>query len=131
MNQRLESRPLSRWIEAAHELRRMLTHHRQQRLDRLQHAGHTAKRERRSAEADDFPVGWRFESSDDVYRIGGRGDVIERAIQIVEPPACVRSRDRLAFCREHHDFPAATRVRLSPVSRQSFHSRITRAPMRS
>jgi hypothetical protein len=26
----------------------MLTHHRQQRLDRLQHAGHTAKRERRA-----------------------------------------------------------------------------------
>ena len=37
---------------------------------------------------------------------------------------------RLAIC-ERHDFAAATRVRPSPVSRQSFHSRMTRAPMRS
>ena len=109
MNQRLESRPLARWIEAADELRRMRTHHRQQRFDRLQHAGHAAKRERSGAEADDFPVRRRLESSDDVYGIGGGGDVIERAIQIVEPLARVRSRDRLAIRRERHDFPAATR----------------------
>ena len=87
-------------LEPAHERRRMRTHHLQQRLDRLQHARHAAKRQRRRAEADDFAVLWRLVSSDDVDRVGGRGDVIERAIQIVEPPACVRSRDRLAVCRE-------------------------------
>ena len=61
MDQRLEPRPLSRRIEAAHELRRMRTHHRQQRLDRLQHAGHAAKRERRGAEADDLAVRRRLD----------------------------------------------------------------------
>jgi len=72
------------WVEAPHEPRRMRTHGREERLDRVQHARDAAERQRRSAEPDDLAVLRRRVAPDDVNRIGRRVDVVERAVQIVQ-----------------------------------------------
>ena len=56
MNQRREPIAFARGIEVAHEARRMRAHHREQRLDRLQHAGNAAEREPCGTEADDLAI---------------------------------------------------------------------------
>jgi hypothetical protein len=64
-------------IEAPYERGGTRSHHRQQRLDRLKHARDPAERQSRRAEADDLPIFRRGVAPDDVYGIGGGGDVIE------------------------------------------------------
>ena len=69
----------------------------QQRLDRLDHAGHAAERQRRRAESDHLAIVAIGISTDDVNRIGRRIDVIEGAIEVVQ--ACSRvSRPRSCAC---------------------------------
>ena len=54
-------------------------------LDRVEDAGDAAKGERGRAERDDLAIVRRRVAPDDVDRIGRRVDVVERAIEIVEP----------------------------------------------
>jgi len=84
MHERMDAAGVSGRLEAPDELRGFRTHHLEQRLDRLEHAGDTAEGERRSAEADDLAVIPGRETTHDVHRIGGRGYVIEGAVELVE-----------------------------------------------
>ncbi len=85
MDERRQRRPVNGWVEAANECRGPRAHHLQQRFDRLQHAGDTAERERRRAEADDLPVVARGVPPHDVNGIERGIDVVERAVDGIEP----------------------------------------------
>ena len=86
-------------LELADKRGRLRAHDREQRFDRLEHAGDTSEGERGRAEADDFAIVRRRVAPDDVDRIGGRVDVIEGSIEIFEPrtehrgPADPRTRE--------------------------------------
>ncbi len=84
---------VARRLEVAHERRRMRPHDGQQRLDRLQHAGHAPERQRGRHETDDFPVRGVVVTPDEVHRVGRRVDVIERLVERIE------RRDASVSCR--------------------------------
>ena len=84
MHQRGEPIAFARGVEVAHEAGRMRAHHREQRLDRLQHAGHAAEGEPCRTEADDLAILWRAETPDDVDWIGGRRHMVEGLVEAVE-----------------------------------------------
>jgi hypothetical protein len=64
-------------------------HHREQGLDRLEHARDPSEGERRRAEPRNLPILWRLEAPDDVDRIAGGVDVIRMS-----------GRDRLSADRQ-------------------------------
>jgi hypothetical protein len=84
VDNRIDRGSIARRVEAPHETGWVRTHGRDERLDGIEDARHTAKRERRRAEPDDLAVLRRRVSPDDVNRIGCGVDVIERAVKIVE-----------------------------------------------
>jgi hypothetical protein len=85
MHQRVDRGPVASRIERADERRRVRTHDGEQRFDGLEHAGDAAEGERGRAEADDLAIVRRGIAPDDVDRIGRGADVVERAIEVLEP----------------------------------------------
>jgi hypothetical protein len=92
VDDRIDVRSIATRVEAPDEAGRVRAHGRQQRLDGVQDARDAAKRECRGAEPDNLAVVRRREAPDDMNRIGGRVDVIERSIQIVEAFCEIASR---------------------------------------
>jgi hypothetical protein len=84
MPERLEEMAIARGAEPLDELRWMGTHDGTERLDGLNHAGHAPERQPGGAEPHDFPVGRLLVPANQMYRVGGRVDVVERLIQAVE-----------------------------------------------
>jgi hypothetical protein len=84
MDERIDRRAMTCGVERPDECCRAGSHDREQRFDRLKHAGHTPEGEGGGAEADDLAVVRRGVAPDDVDRIGGGVDVIERAVEVVE-----------------------------------------------
>ena len=85
MHQRKERRAVHLGLEAPHELRGLLAHHRHQRLDGVQDALNPAERQRRRAECHDLAIGGMAEAPDDPDGIGDDVLEIEGGIEIVEP----------------------------------------------
>jgi hypothetical protein len=79
-----ERPPITRWIKLPDKLRRCGPHDLQDALNRLQHTGDTAERQRRSQESDDFSIRATRVSSDDLNRIGGRVDTVVALVQQIE-----------------------------------------------
>jgi hypothetical protein len=85
VHDRIDSGSMLPRVEVADETGRARSDRRQERLDGIQDAGDPAKGERRSAEPDHLPIVRRRVAPDDVNRVGRGVDVIEGAVQIVEP----------------------------------------------
>src|SRR4029453_13863695 len=79
-----ECRLLSRMLERANVSGRPRTNDHQQPFDRLQHARHTAERERRGTEPDDLTVVWPLVTPDDLNGVGGGIRVIEVRVKTIE-----------------------------------------------
>jgi hypothetical protein len=71
-------------LEGANVSRRTRTGDRQDPLDRLHHARHTSKRQRRSDEPDHFSIVIARIAADDVDGIGGGVGIVELRVQTVE-----------------------------------------------
>ena len=84
MDEWLEPCLVSRRIEAANELCRLGSHHREERLDQLPYAGHATERQSGRTEPHDLAVGSRLIAPHDVDRVRCRCDVIEGSVQLVE-----------------------------------------------
>jgi hypothetical protein len=74
-------------IEGSDERCGMRPHDREQRFDRLQHAGDAAKGQRCGTEPDHLLIIGRAIAPHDVHGIGRRVGVIECPIEIVQPRA--------------------------------------------
>ena len=93
MDQRIDWRAMMCRVERADKRGRPGSHDREQRFDRLKHAGHTSEGKGGGAEADDLAVVRRGVAPDDVDRVGGGVDVIEGSIEIVETRTELRRAD--------------------------------------
>lgn len=97
VDERIDSRAMCFRIECAYERRRVRTHDREQRFDRLEDARNPPERERSRAEADDLAIIARRITADDVNRIARRGDVVEVLVQVVESsPECIGTRNSIS-----------------------------------
>jgi len=84
VHQRLEPVLLLGGLEGTDKRRGMRPDHAEQRLDRLEHAGHASKRQARGAKPHHLAIRRVGEPADDVHRVGGRVQVIEADVQVVE-----------------------------------------------
>jgi len=71
-------------IERANVGRRSIADNRHQPLDRLEHARHPAKRQRRRAEADHLAIVGTLVAADNLNRIGRRIGVVELRVQPIQ-----------------------------------------------
>lgn len=85
MDERIDRRAMANGVERPDERRGTGTHHRQKRFNGLEHARDPPEGERGGAEADDLAVVRRGVAPDDVNRIGRGLQVIERAVEVLEP----------------------------------------------
>ena len=110
MDERRESSSVPSWIEVAHIARRTGTHHREQRLDRLEHAGDSAEGESRGTETDDLSILRGAEAPDDVYGVCRGRHVVESLVQAVEPLTEPCSFDRRSRGRHVNDYLPGARA---------------------
>src|SRR5687768_1077656 len=80
-------------MEASNKRRRLRAHYSQQRFYGVEHAGDPPERQAGGAETDDLSILRRLVPPDNMHGVGGRRDVIERAIEPLEwLPQISRSR---------------------------------------
>jgi len=80
----VERRGVAAGVEAAEIGGRLGTHHREDALDRLQHAQHAAEGERSRHETDDLAVVVLRVAPDDLNRVGRRVGIVEVGIKPIE-----------------------------------------------